>query len=284
MHAIFAWFWVLLTKTTYSPVSGFEFSVLPFGANPNDKTDDSVAIQWAIDTVIKNGSNNIIVFPAGTYDIILPLDLSSSINLTVMGQGIRETLLLGQSQRSIFTADVALGLIITSLSIDFNPLPFTAGYVINVDASFIDVRVVPPHQAGADRQVGALLRYDLAAMRSAFGPRTYEIYQTPPSDRNTSIIEENVLWIPLASPSIYCWRSRRSPLCQPIPCYFRHQCHRSDCAIRYNIRLVVHGFGYDTNYASECAGLSRDTQTGPMDEYQCRLYALHRQSGVDSSL
>ena len=184
MQVIFGWFWIIFTTTTYSSVSGFDFSVLTTGTYPRNNIDDIVAIQWAIDTAIKNGSNNTIVLSVDTYDIKSPLDPDNTVNLTTMCEEMWETLLLGHSQRSVFTADVAFGLILTSLSIDFDPLSFTVGYVINVDS-----------------QVEVNLRYDPTAMRIAFGSRTYEIYQTPASDRNTSIVAGNVIRILFASPS-----------------------------------------------------------------------------------
>jgi hypothetical protein len=62
-------------------------------------------------------------------------------NLTITGQGMHSTLLLGTSPSSIFSAYYCQQLTITSLSIDFDPLPFTTGYVANVSNTSLDVQV-----------------------------------------------------------------------------------------------------------------------------------------------
>ncbi|CAF4327041.1 unnamed protein product, partial [Rotaria sordida] len=105
-----------------------------------------------------------------------------------MGQGMQQTLLLGNSPAAIFKPFHYQGLTITSLAIDFDPLPFTAGYVVNVSTSYLDVQVVPPHKADIGRQVRAILQYDPIEMRPAVSPNAYEIYQTPPSNENTSLV------------------------------------------------------------------------------------------------
>jgi hypothetical protein len=91
--------------------------------------------------------------------------------------------------------------IITSLSIDFDPLPFTAGYVVDVNKTYLDVRVQPPHRADINRQIRAILRYDPIHKRAAFGPDTYEIYQTPPANVSTSLVSPGIVRLPLAKAS-----------------------------------------------------------------------------------
>ncbi|CAF3620912.1 unnamed protein product [Rotaria socialis] len=118
-----------------------------------------------------------------------------------MGQGIHQTLILVHSSTTRFVSVFDEQLTIASLAVDFDPLPFTAGYTVNVNANHLDVRIVPPHQADIDRQVGAILQCDSTLMRPAIGPRAYEIYQTPPSNANTSLVSNNTLRIPLASSS-----------------------------------------------------------------------------------
>ncbi|CAF2841804.1 unnamed protein product [Rotaria sp. Silwood2] len=152
---------------------------------------------------IANGSNNTVVFQSGTYNFTSAIIIDSASNLTVMGQGMQQTLLLGNSPAAIFKPFHCQGLTITSLAIDFDPLPFTAGYVVNVSTSYLDVQVVPPHKADIGRQVRAILQYDPIEMRPAFSPNAYEIYQTPPSNANTSLVSPGILRIPLASSSIF---------------------------------------------------------------------------------
>lgn len=44
---------------------------------------------------------------------------------------------------TLFYATYCVGLIIRSLAIDFNPLPFTAGTIVNINDSYLDVRDQP---------------------------------------------------------------------------------------------------------------------------------------------
>ncbi|CAF1144932.1 unnamed protein product [Rotaria sp. Silwood1] len=152
---------------------------------------------------IANGSNNIVVFQSGTYNFTSVISIECAVNLTIMGQGMQQTLLLGNSPSAMFKPFHCQGLTITSLAIDFDPLPFTAGYVVSANTSYLDVQVVPPHKADIGRQVHAILQYDPVEMRPAFSPNAYEIYQTPPSNANTSLVSPGILRIPLASPSIF---------------------------------------------------------------------------------
>ncbi|CAF5081905.1 unnamed protein product [Rotaria sp. Silwood1] len=80
-----------------------------FDAYPKDNIDDSNEIQLVIYEAISYGLNVTIAF----------------------GFGIDQTLLIGTSIMSIFYAQYFNGLKITSLSIDFDPLSFTTGYVVN---------------------------------------------------------------------------------------------------------------------------------------------------------
>ncbi len=84
-----------------------------------------------------------------------------------------------------------------------NPLPFTAGYIVNVNDKYLDVQIVLPHQTDIDRQVQGLLRYDPMHMRPAFGPNTYEIYQDPPADADPTIVSPGVLRFPLSFPTTF---------------------------------------------------------------------------------
>ncbi|CAF1495937.1 unnamed protein product [Adineta ricciae] len=61
--------------------------------------------------------------------------------------------------------------------------------------------VIPPHQTDIDQQVHTVFRYDPIQKRPSFGSNTYEIYQIPPTDRNTTIVEPGVIHLPLSSPT-----------------------------------------------------------------------------------
>jgi len=56
-----------LTKASYSMITGAPVNILDFGAVGDGVTDDTLAIQAAIDYVVANATPNDLVFPEGTY-------------------------------------------------------------------------------------------------------------------------------------------------------------------------------------------------------------------------
>ena len=182
-------------------IEGKTFFVSDYGAYSNDNIDDTRNIQMAVDAAIKYGLNSIINFGYGIYNLSDTINVKNATNLTITGQGIDQTWLIGNSFISIFSIKYCNSLTLTGFSIDFDPLPFTGGYVVQVNKSYIDVQVQTPHRADVDRQVRAILRYDPVHRRAAFGPNTYEIYQTPSENKTTSLVSLGVLRIPLNRPS-----------------------------------------------------------------------------------
>ena len=77
-----------LTKVTYSMIEGTPANVLDFGAVGDGVTDDTTAIQAAINSGAKN-----IYLPAGTYKTSATLLVSGS-GITIYGDGIAGTILL----------------------------------------------------------------------------------------------------------------------------------------------------------------------------------------------
>jgi hypothetical protein len=190
-----------LVSIQYLYITGLTFSVSNYGAYPNDNLDDTNGIQLAINQAIRSGLNNSIVFGFGIYNLSSEITILNATNLTVTGQGIDKTFLIGNTPSSIFLVEFCQGLTISSLSIDYDPLPFTAGYVINVNETYLDLQVKSPHQTNVNEQVQAILRYDPIAMRPAFGLNTYEIYQTPFRNATTILVSPGILRIPLNFPS-----------------------------------------------------------------------------------
>jgi hypothetical protein len=203
MELYHRWFLLIIASIQYSSINGLIFNVSNNGAYPNDNIDDTNSIQTTINQAIMNGPNNIVMFQAGTYDVSSSFYISNAVNLTVMGQGQDVTNILGHVPTSIFTVISCQGIMITMLAIDFNPLPFTAGYVTTVNTNYLIVQIVPPHRADVGQQVEALLRYDSNLMRPAIGPNTYEMYQTPPPNINTSLVGNGTLSVPLGYPSSF---------------------------------------------------------------------------------
>jgi hypothetical protein len=201
MKVFCSWLLLCLISIQYSYTTGLTFHVSRYGAYPNDNLDDTKGIQLAINEAIRSGPSNDVVFGLGTYNLSFAISISYANNLTVTGQGIDKTFLIGNSPASIFALGFCQGLTITSLSIDFDPLPFTAGYVVSVNENYLDLQVTPPHQTNINQQIKGILRYDPVAMRPAFGPNTYEIYQKPSPNATTSLVSPGILRIPLSSPS-----------------------------------------------------------------------------------
>jgi hypothetical protein len=187
---------VLCTKCL--SIEGATFLVSDYGAYPNDNIDDTIAIQTAVDAAINHRLKSTISFGYGTYNLSATIVIINATNLTITGQGMDQTLLVGNIPMSLFFAQYCNGLTICSLSIDFDPLPFTAGYIVNVNDTYLDVQVQPPHHTDINRQVLGIHRFDPVEMRPAFGPNTYEIYQVPPKNVSTTIVSPDVIRIPMS--------------------------------------------------------------------------------------
>jgi hypothetical protein len=179
-------------------IQGGTFHVSNFGAYPNDNIDDSKAIQVAVNAAINSKLKTTISFGVGTYNLSSTIVIMNATNLTITGQGIDQTLLVGNQPISIFLAEYCEGLTITLLSIDFDPFPFTAGYVVNVNTSYLDIEVQTPHRTDINREVSSIFRFDPIAMRPAFGSEAHQIFQTLPNI-TTSLVSPGVLRIPLRS-------------------------------------------------------------------------------------
>jgi hypothetical protein len=200
MMLISRWFIVVALCIKCLSIQGETFHVSSFGAYPNDDIDDATAIQLAVNASISNGLNSTVIFGYGTYNLSSTITISEATNLTIQGQGIDQTFLIGNLPIQIFSVLYCNGLTISSLSIDFDPLPFTAGYVVNVNDTYIDIEVQPPHRPDIGKQVLFILRYDPVEMRPAFGSNTYGIYQDPPTNANTSLVSANILRLPITLP------------------------------------------------------------------------------------
>ena len=201
MVLIYKWFIITALCIECLLIQGKTFHVSNFGAYPNDNIDDTNGIQLAINTAINCRLNSTVVFGYGIYNLSSIITISNAINLTIQGQGIDQTFLIGNQPLQVFLVQYSEGITISSMSIDFDPLPFTAGYVVHVNDTYIDVQIEPPHRADIDRRIQYILRYDPIHMRPAFGPNTYAIYQDPPINGNTSLVSDNVLRMPLTVPS-----------------------------------------------------------------------------------
>ena len=69
-----------LTKVTYSMIEGAQFNVLDYGAKGDGATDDSAAVQAAMDAALATGGGTVYL-PSGTYLCNTPLVLQYGVNL-----------------------------------------------------------------------------------------------------------------------------------------------------------------------------------------------------------
>jgi hypothetical protein len=70
-----------LTKVSYSMITGAQLNVLDYGAVGNGVTDDSAAVQAAMDAAFADGGGEVYI-PSGTYLCNTPLVLQGGVNLT----------------------------------------------------------------------------------------------------------------------------------------------------------------------------------------------------------
>lgn len=197
------WIAVVLLLVFSDTANGREFSVLSFGAIPNDGVDDTRSVQAAVDAAIAAGPDHAVVFPPGMFNISATIELNNAVGLIMSGAGqdyYSGTLLVGLMTSSMFAVGNCNSSTITGFVVDYWPLPFVGGYIVDITDSYMDVKAVAPHTAEAGYQAGTILRYDPTIMRPARGPRTYELYQTPPPTKS-SIISPNVVRIPVAQKS-----------------------------------------------------------------------------------
>jgi hypothetical protein len=201
MKLIYGWWIFIITLFEYSSVQTLNFSVSMYGAKPDDNIDDTNAIQSTINLAMQYGPNNVVIFGSGTYTISSSLVIRDAINLTITGQGMDKTLLVGTMPTNILVIYTSQQILLTSLAFDVIPFSFTGGYVVNITDTYLDLQVQPPHQADVGRQVPHIYRFDPVLMRPAIGPKAYQKKQMPPPNINTTLVSSNILRVPLASPS-----------------------------------------------------------------------------------
>jgi len=108
-------------------------------------------------------------------------------------------LLIGSASITIFFGEYCQELTISSLSLDYDPLPFTSGDVVDVNDIYLGVQAAPPHRTDIGQQMKALLRYNPIRMRSAFGSKAYETFQTTRIHANISLVSPGIINLLLKS-------------------------------------------------------------------------------------
>lgn len=154
--------------------STLTIKVKDFGAIPNDKKDDTRAILSAIEAC-KSKRNSKLVFEMGSYNIYgnkkdergrfkPAIDIKNVNNLTIEGNDAE---LIGHDYSTMFHFTNCINVKINNLTVDWDPLPFTQGKVVQADSNFIDIEVVAPFVAKAGLHTEAILGYDMENHRMA---------------------------------------------------------------------------------------------------------------------
>ena len=72
------------------------------------------------------------------------IDIQNTDNLTIDGNGSE---FIGHDYSTMFQFTGCRNIIITNLTVDWNPLPYTQGKVVEVDSNYIDIEVAAPFSA-----------------------------------------------------------------------------------------------------------------------------------------
>jgi parallel beta-helix repeat protein len=194
---IFLLSFILITSFPGCSVSTMEIKVRDFGAIPDDGKDDTQAIISAIESC-KNNRNSELVFESGSYDIYgskkdnrgnfgPAVDIINVSNLTIDGRGSE---FVGHDYSTMFHFTNCRNISITNLSVDWDPLPYTQGIVIQVDTNYIDIKVAPSFIAKAGLHTEAILGYDPERHRMA---RRFTDHYQLGFDKTTEVISPGVM-------------------------------------------------------------------------------------------
>jgi hypothetical protein len=174
-----------------------EVKVSDFGAVPNDGKDDTPAIIAALKNC-EGRKNATLTFEIGSYDIYSnqknergifnpAIEVNGFVDFTIDGQGAE---LIGHDLATMFSFSKCKNLLITNLTTDWNPLPYTQGKVVNVDTGFVDMEVAAPFSAQAGRPTEAILGYDMQNRRMA---RRFTDHYQLGYKRNSEVIRPGIM-------------------------------------------------------------------------------------------
>jgi hypothetical protein len=121
-----------------------------YGAIPNDGMDDGKAINSALEMakkLSKSGMNVRVVFEKGTYELFANGNNSHILNLedanNILIDGNEAEIMIRDPFSGFLSIMKSKNILVQDLFIDYDPLPFTQGIVVAVDAKnkSIDVKV-----------------------------------------------------------------------------------------------------------------------------------------------
>jgi hypothetical protein len=123
-----------LLKIGYTQIKGGAVSILSFGAVGDGSTDDSTALQNAINAVSSSQSGTVTI-PRGTYYIATSINLAS--NVTLIGEGVGVTILKGATRVTP-----------NGKTVSSNILLGTSVSNVNIQGITFDGNVAPVYYAG----------------------------------------------------------------------------------------------------------------------------------------
>ena len=174
-----------------------EIKVADFGAVPNDGKNDTPAIAAAIEAC-KGRKSTRLVFGPGRYDINAgsepqtrrrqpSLKIENIDNMTIEGNGAE---LIGRDYSTMFHFSQCRNIAINNLTVDWDPVPFTQGKVVEANSDYVDIEVVAPFTAQAGRRTEALLGYDPELKRMA---RRYTDHNQKGYEKTSEIVRPGVM-------------------------------------------------------------------------------------------
>ena len=135
-------------------------SVTDHGADPAGNTDSTLAIGNAATRLVQEGAQ-VLLFPHGRYrldsaeHVAIPLHDYQSFE--VAGSG---STLLMKKDSVVLSVNQCANVTIRDLSVEWNPLPYTQGVVVNAESGWFDLRIDPGFPLPTNVTILAVESYD----------------------------------------------------------------------------------------------------------------------------
>jgi hypothetical protein len=133
-------------------ITSVDVNVSDFGGIPDDGKNDTQAIMKALNfckKVALTGANIKLIFKKGIYDLFSAekdkkshlIRLNSANNILIEGNGAE--IIIHDPLKGFFAIFKSNNIIVKDLFIDYDPLPFTQGKIVNVDLKerFFDLKI-----------------------------------------------------------------------------------------------------------------------------------------------
>ncbi len=139
-----------------------------FGARGDGRTDDTAAIQKAVNALIKTGEGSTLLFPKGKYivnilsykDVEAVIAMDKVDKVTIDGQG--SEIIAACQKMNVISIKNSKNVTVKNLSIYWDRPYFSQGKVIASTASSMDIRVDDNYPIDGTERIEALMDYDPA--------------------------------------------------------------------------------------------------------------------------